>query len=122
MLSYHLINFKYFSLEDLNNRIILFEYGVTERKNCPPPINQNHLKNGCIIMSSSEMLCFVRYFGLIVGEFVPMKTEIWQLYIVLRKTIDICCARVLKPEYSHLLDALVSEHRLDYIYIFPTVH
>uniref|UniRef100_A0A2S2NZU9 Uncharacterized protein n=1 Tax=Schizaphis graminum TaxID=13262 RepID=A0A2S2NZU9_SCHGA len=112
----HLINLKYFSLEDLNNRIILFEYGVTERKNCPPPINQNHLKNGCIIMSASEMLCFVRYFGLIVGELVPTETEIWQLYIVLRKIIDICCARVLQPECSHLLDTLVSEHNRLYLY------
>lgn len=38
-----LINDKYITLETLNNRIILFEYRVTEKKNSPPPINQNHL-------------------------------------------------------------------------------
>lgn len=79
-----LINHKYFSLEDLNQRMLLFEYGMTKYKNTPPPISQNHLKNNCIIMSASEM-CFVRYFGLIVGNLVPLETEIWKLYIHLRK-------------------------------------
>ncbi|CAI6356683.1 unnamed protein product [Macrosiphum euphorbiae] len=66
-------------------------------------------------MSASEMLCFVRYFGLIVGELVPLKTEIWKLYIHLRKIIDLCCARVFQPECAHLLDALVSEHNRLYL-------
>jgi len=112
----YLISNKYFSLEDLNNRILLFEYGITERKNCPPPINQNHLNNKCIIMSASEMLCFIRYFGLIIGELVPLETDIWKLYILLRKIIDICCARILQPECAHLLDNLVSEHNKLYLY------
>lgn len=112
----YLINNKYFSLEELNLRIISFEYGVIDQKNSPPPISLNHLKNGCIIMSASEMLCFVRYFGLIVGELVPLKTKIWKLYIHLRKIIDLCCARVLQPEYAYLLDALVSEHNRLYLH------
>lgn len=112
----YLISNKYFSLEDLNHRVILFEYGLIDKKNSPPPISLNHLKNGSIIMSASEMLCFVRYFGLIVGELVPLKTEIWKLYIHLRKIIDLCCARVLQPECAHLLDALVSEHNRLYLH------
>jgi len=75
----YLISNKYFSLEDLNHRVRLFEYGVIEKKNSPPPISLNHLKNGSIIMSASKMLCFVRYFGLIVGELVPLKTEILEV-------------------------------------------
>lgn len=31
----NLINLKYFSLEEINQRILLFEYGANERKNCP---------------------------------------------------------------------------------------
>jgi len=110
-----LINHEYFSLEDLNQRILLFEYGMTESKNIPPPISQNHLKNNSIIMSASEMLCLVRYFGLIVGELIPLETEIWKLYLYLRKIIDICCARVLQPECATLLDNLISEHNRLYL-------
>lgn len=94
----------------------MFEYGVIDKKNSPPPISLNHLKNGSIIMSTSEMLCFVRNFGLIIGELVPLKTEIWKLYIHLRKIIDLCCARALQPECAHLLDALVSEHNRLYLH------
>jgi len=61
-------------------------------------------------MSASEMLCFVRYFGLIVGELIPLEIEIWELYLHFRKIIDICCARVLQPECATLLDNLISEN------------
>lgn len=110
-----LINHEYFSLEYLNQRILLFEYGMTESKNTPPPISQNHLKNNSIIMSASEMLCLVRYFGLIVGELIPLETEIWKLYLYLRKIIDNCCARVLQPECATLLNNLISEHNRLYL-------
>ncbi|CAI6372799.1 unnamed protein product [Macrosiphum euphorbiae] len=112
----YLINNKYFSLENLNNRLMLFEYGVTESKNKPPTISKTNLNNNCIIMSASEMLCLVRYFGLIVGELVPLGTKIWELYISLRKIVDICCARVLQRECAFQLDSLVSEHNKLYLY------
>lgn len=40
----HLIGKNFFTLDILNKRIELFNYGITERKNTPPSINQNHLK------------------------------------------------------------------------------
>jgi len=111
----HLIKDQYFTLECLNNRIMLFEYGFSEKKNSPPAINQNNLNNGCIIMSSSEMLCLVRYFGLIVGELIPIKTEVWELYLSLRQIIDICCSRKIQPECSYLLNNIVAEHNRLYL-------
>lgn len=94
----------------------LFEYGVTECKNKPPTISKTNLNNNYIIMSASEMLCLVRYFGLIVGELVPLGTKIWELYISLRKIVDICCARVLQRECALQLDSLVSEHNKLYLF------
>jgi len=112
----YLINNKHFSLENLNDRLMLFEYGVTECENKPPTISKTNLNNNCIIMSASEMLCLVRYFGLIVGELVPLSTKIWELYIILRKIVDICCARVLQRECALQLDSLVSEHNKLYLF------
>lgn len=82
-----LITGKIFSLDFLNKRIQLFNYGFIERKNKPPMISINNLKNGCIIMSASEMLCLVRYFSFMIGELVPENTEVWKLYISLRNII-----------------------------------
>lgn len=102
----YLINHNFFTLENLNNRIKLFDYGTVEKKNS---LNY-HLNKGCIIMSSSEMLCLVRYFSLIVGKLIPVDIEIWELYIMLRKIIDICCAKKIQPECSHLLNNIIAQH------------
>lgn len=111
----HFIIEKYFTLDQLNSRIVLYQYGVTENKNCPPKISQSHLNNGSIIMSASEMLCLVRNFGLIVGELISKDSKDWKLYILLRKIVDICCARSIQPECSILLDSLVAEHNRLYM-------
>lgn len=113
----NLIDLKYITLEIMNSRIEFFNYGVTENKNSPPKISSTNIINGCIIMSSSEMLCLVRYFGLIIGELVPKKTEVWRLYILLRKIVDMCTARQIQPECSVQLQALVAEHNRLYLSI-----
>jgi len=111
----NLIDKKYFTLNQLNSRITLFDYGVTERKNCPPKINQNSLNNGVVIMSASEMLCLVRNFGLIVGELVPKHSQNWKLYILLRQIVDLCCARRIQSDCALLLDSIVAQHNRLYL-------
>lgn len=74
----NLINSKFFSLEVLNNRLELFDYESLKLK-----ISSTNLINVCIIMSASEMLCLVRYFGLIIGDLVPRKNKFWHLYNLL---------------------------------------
>jgi len=111
----NLIEKKYFTLNQLNSRITLFEYGVIERKNCPPKICQNHLNNGVVIMSASEMLCLIRNFGLIVGEIVPKHSQNWKLYILLRQIVDLCCARRIQSDCSLMLDSLVAQHNRLYL-------
>jgi len=88
-----LIEEEYFTLEELNNGIIMFNYGVTEKKISSPIIRDTDKKKGCIIMSALEMLCLVRYFCLMVGELIPYKSLYWKLYLLLRKIIDLRCAR-----------------------------
>lgn len=73
-------------------------------------------------MSSSEMLCLVRYFGLIFGELVPIETTVWKLYIALRKIFEICCARTIQSECSHLLNQIVAEHNILYLLLSGSNH
>ncbi|XP_008189903.1 uncharacterized protein LOC103311874 [Acyrthosiphon pisum] len=105
-----LIEQNYFSLAELNKRILLFNYGVTEKKNTPPLIRDSDIKKGCIIMSASETLCLARYFSLIVGELVPYDSIYWKLYLTLHKIIDLCCATKIQRDSDVLLNSLVSEH------------
>eukprot|EP00102_Acyrthosiphon_pisum_P018599 XP_016655809.1 PREDICTED: uncharacterized protein LOC107882243 [Acyrthosiphon pisum] len=115
LIIYGLIEQKFITLEELNNRIIMFNYGVTEKKNSPPIIRDSDIKKGCIIMSASEMLCFVRYFCLMVGELVPYESLYWKLYLLLHKIIDLCCARKIQRDSCVLLDSLISEHNRLYL-------
>jgi len=115
-----LIDSKYITLEVLNTRIELFNYGTNEKRNTPPKINLNNLINGNVIMSASEMLCLLRYFALIIGDLVPRDTEVWRLYILLRKIVDLYCARQIQPECSVLLNSLVAEHNSLYLIIFKS--
>jgi len=51
-----------------------------------------------------------RYFGLMVGQSVLLKTEVWYLYISYQKIVDLFCARTLQPEFLVQLEPLVAEH------------
>lgn len=65
-------NLKYFTIQTLNDRIESFNYGPTDIRSRPPLISEENLKrHGHLIMSASEMSCFVKYLGLIVGDMVP---------------------------------------------------
>ena len=46
-------------------------------------------------MSASEMLCFSRYFGEMVGDLIPEDDDVWQLYLILREILDI----VFSPKF-----------------------
>lgn len=71
----YFIQQKYFSLITLNSRIKYFSYYNFEQ-NKPPLITKEHLANGCIIFSASEMLCLVRNFNIIIGDLIPKEDKV----------------------------------------------
>ena len=74
----------------LNTKIQSFNYGSTEISNKPPKLAINRLKNKLDLkMSAAEILCLVRYFGLIIGDLLPKDNTDWKLYQYLRQIIDI---------------------------------
>lgn len=56
----------------------------------------DHINVGNVKQSASEMLILVRYFGLIIGDFVPIEEPVWALYITLHKVLDIIRGRADK--------------------------
>jgi len=71
-------------------------------------------------MSASEMLCFSRHLGVMIGDLVPVDSEIWQLYILLRKIIEIVTLKSIQPGYAILLTTLITEHHQLYLKLFNT--
>ncbi|KYM97728.1 hypothetical protein ALC62_11588, partial [Cyphomyrmex costatus] len=72
---------KLFSLHTLNERIKCFGYNDTEISNKPPLITSDNLKER-IRMSASEMLCFSRYLGVMIGDLVPVNLPIWEVWLL----------------------------------------
>lgn len=69
-------------------------------------------------MSAAEMLCFVRYFGLIIGDKIDLDNEHYKLYIYLRKILDILCSpRYLKTDIKDLIE-YIEKHNSLYIQFY----
>lgn len=108
---------KYFSLDTLNYRIKTFQYTL-DSKNRPPQISNTFYKKSKLSMSASEMLHFVRYFALVIGDLIPFEDPIWELYLSLREILDIILANFTTASLIDLLETLVSEHHNLYMTLF----
>lgn len=71
-------------------------------------------------MSASEVLCFSRHLGVLIGDLVPINSEFWQLYILLRQIIQIVMLKSIQPEHNLLLKTLITEHHELYLKLFIT--
>ncbi|XP_050058270.1 uncharacterized protein LOC126550517 [Aphis gossypii] len=114
LISYYVLELKLFSLEVLNNRIISFDYGP-DKGSKPSVLNMDHICKNTIRLSASEMMSLVRYFGLLIGDFVPQNEPVWHLYLSLRKILDILTSTSFQKECSKLLQTLVAEHNELYL-------
>jgi len=76
----HLIKKKYFSLEQLNERIKYFKFSEADTGNPIPLIISEHLKKRYIMMSASEMLALSIYFCILVGDLVPSSEPVCGIF------------------------------------------
>ena len=100
----------FFTLNDLNNRIKLHDFGAIDADNAPPVIGADNLRNNNIKMSASEMWTFVRHFGIIVGDLIPSDDEVWQLYLNIRQILALVTSTSIQRESSAQLKNLIKEH------------
>ena len=88
---------EYFNIDTLIRRVENFDYGPVDCGNRPPShkITLERITSGNLKMSASEMMCFTRFFGEIVGDLVPEDDNVWELYLLLREILDI----ILSPKF-----------------------
>lgn len=118
------------SLQTINNRIETFEFNELEISNRPRPlfytVGQKGGRKIKIKQSASEMLCLIRYFGLMIGDLVSAKNPYWKIYLVLRKIVGIITSPTLDRGQIQLLGELIKEHNKQYIQLFgklkPKMH
>lgn len=114
ILFYFIFKKEYFTLQTLNDRINNFDFG-TENTNKPPLIKVKQGKEKLNMkFSAAEMLCLVRYLGLIIGDLVPKTDKNWSLYINLRHLIDIVMSPQIVESDAKDLDKIVKNLNSSY--------
>ncbi|CAH0546898.1 unnamed protein product [Brassicogethes aeneus] len=112
ILNYFIYDLKIFTLNALNSKIESFDYG--SETNIPPKIREDDLKKKSIKMSASEMLTFISLLNLMIGPWIPENNTYWQLYLTLRKILEIILDKCIQPDYEQLLASLIFEHHFIY--------
>lgn len=102
---------QYFNIDLLNYRIAIFKYGPCD-SNHVPPVSVQKLK-----MSGSEILMFVKLFGLLISDKVPTYDPFWCLYLKLCQLLDLCLAKSLTVHPSGSFRVIVEEFNSMYVNI-----
>jgi len=109
LLNYYIDELKIFSLQIFNQRMINFDY-EPDSNSKPPILKVENIHKNNIRLSASEMLILVRYFDLLIGDFVPKNDPVWYLYILLRQILDVVTSTSLQIDSCELLQVLIAEH------------
>lgn len=115
ILKTYIYDYRALTVADLNGRISRFRFGSGDMSNKPPIFGKDCFKKKSFNISASECMCMVKYLGLLIGDLVPPNDPVWQLYIALRRMVDIILSPVLHKDTSHLLKAYVEEHHSIYL-------
>lgn len=118
ILTYFIDTAKLFSLETLNNRKMNFNYGPIEVGNISPPIKIVHLKKRHLKMSAREVMTFVHFLPLIIGDLIPENDEVWALFLLLLQIIDILLSYTFTDHAISHLKQLISKHNSMYVTLF----
>lgn len=109
-----LIEQNFFNLSRLNQRIKFYNYDSAE-KNRPPPINNDHLIKGCIIMSAAEMVCLFTNFRFIIGDLVPENSSGWSFYLVALEMVNKLSSQTISCSSLDQISNIVQKHNELYL-------
>lgn len=73
--THYLLENKRFTIYILNYRINSFAHGPTGNSNNQPPITKHHIRNKFLHYSASQMLCFMRYFSMMIGDLMDVEVD-----------------------------------------------
>ncbi|KAJ1524657.1 hypothetical protein ONE63_011140 [Megalurothrips usitatus] len=94
-----------------------------EQGNKPPTchFSVDRFLNCSLNLSSSEMLCFTRYLGEMVGDLIPEGNSAWKLYLVLHDILELIMCPVIEPGMDIYMRTLISEHHQTYVNLYGSL-
>lgn len=102
----------------MNTIIKGFSYGPS-CTNKPPQILQSYLDNGKIMLSSSEMLTFIKNILLIIDFNIPEDDEHWELLVLLKIIVDYTTASYIHNKTHKCLQEVIVDYLKLLSQLFP---
>lgn len=85
-----------FTLDVINKRKNLFDYGIYKISNIPEDITVSNLDEQHLTMSSCEIFNFVDLLPMMIGDLIPDDDATWNYFLCLRKVINMS----FKPSFN----------------------
>ncbi|CAN7986746.1 unnamed protein product [Ixodes hexagonus] len=87
-----LISSNVIKYSDLDS-ITTFSFGTQDKKNKPEAVGKCFLNGESAYKgTASQKWCLFRFFSLMFGDIVPVKNEHWEVYLLLRRIVDMTFA------------------------------
>ena len=113
----HCVSQKYFTIEELNERITAFDF----LDNKPSEIDSNICRRGDskIKQSASQMMALCREFALIIGDKVPEGEPHWCIFLTLFRICSIAVAPVCTHDLMAYLRICVEDYLCMFRELYP---
>lgn len=112
----HCIDSKFFTIEELNERILAFDFFNKKPTKIDPKICHSGSK---VKQSASQMMALSREFALLIGDKIPEDDSHWLLFLILLRICSIALAPKCSPDLIAYLSLLVEEYLCTFQEIYP---
>lgn len=100
------------TLNDFNNKVQAFEYGLCNNQNLPSIIHLNK-KSNSIGQRAAQTLCLITFLPLILQDIIRKlceKFNKWKIILLLIKILKIVLSPRITPDMLNDLQKLIKEH------------
>ncbi|XP_071138269.1 uncharacterized protein [Mytilus edulis] len=107
-----------FTLEDLNDAILNFQFEMTDVSNKPTTV-QKTLRNFNIKQTAAQTWCLARFLPLIIGGKINRGNAIWETYLHLRDMLFYVCAPAINRGQVLFMKEIIEDFHESYRQNYP---
>ena len=119
MLKYYVRECRYFTLSQLNERLINYEFGYTETADKPSALCDIRPEGISLRQSAAQMWLLATTIAFLIGDFVPESCQHWQCFLLLLKICSISAAWSLSDSSIDYLSIIIEEHHDLFARLYP---
>ena len=113
---------KKIDLTKLNQRILNFEYFFIDKDDKPNSINENHILNGSLPLSTGQMITLILNLPFILGDLFNRFDENWLNFINLNQILNLVFSFFFDYITLRDLDHKITEYLEKFHSLYPTAH